>query len=386
MSAAAVQPPTKCGEVFRNEHGKYEYFCSVCPMRTPEANQLELHVSVHFQVEFVSSAIIKKEVDEIKPNESDDDNGTNLHHHRHSSDDTEQVDIKGKEDLKTVDDESEKVSAAADDDVDEVPGRGTSPPNIFTCEPNNPYCRSCVFCDKVYTLPSSLASHLRRVHHYVNAPKSMSPTIRMDCDMCGASFTGPYARGLCTYHIREHVAVKRGRRLEPQACPFCSKHIRSRRAFKDHVLTHTNERPYRCDLCDLGFNAESTMKTHRAKHSNETKFICAECGVGFAAKQMLHGHMFSKHKQKTYTCPECDPPKLFNGYSSFKYHKKSMHCKERFKCDLCEKTFKIKTCMQLHRQVHAAERAYACRYCGKTFSQNQGKRAHERRMHEEVLV
>lgn len=368
---------TMCGQVFRNENGSYEYFCTVCPMQTAQANQFELHVSMHFQIEFVSSAgaaIVSTDVTIKQEQNDDNDVNVNVAHSSHSSD--------GLIEKSNCDDDDE-ISSEMDNNVEDEDDDDE--------QQLKPFCQVCIFCDKVYDRASSLLSHLRRVHKYTNAPEltdaaAPDPIRRMDCDICGASFDGPQVRGLFTYHIRDHMAAKRGRRLQPQQCTFCAKVFSFRRAFKDHMLTHTDERPYRCDICQKGFNAASTLKNHKARHSSGTNAVCDECGQSFTAQYQLYSHIFNKHRPKSYTCTVCEPPKLFNAYNAFKYHRQSEHGKERFRCDTCGKTFKLKKCMQQHRQVHSGERPYLCRYCGKAFSQSQGKRAHERRMHEEVLV
>lgn len=366
---------TKCGEVYRNDHGAFEYLCNMCPMRTSLPSQFELHVSVHFQIEFVSppeahnaTVVVKEEPQGLKTKYDNGSAGTKL----------------------TIKKEHSYPAALPGDPTTETTSKEmTDKPTFY---------RSCLFCGKVYSRANSLLTHLRRVHQYT-PPAPMSSiaddSVRiMECDICGATFDGPYARGLLIYHLRAHVSAKRGRRrLAPQICKICEKQCISRRSLRDHILTHTNERPYRCDVCQKGFNAETTMKNHKAMHSTQQhrtpQAVCAECGLAFAAEYQLMKHIHRKHtKPTTYTCELCAPPHhLFVGYSSFAYHKESVHGREQFECDVCQKMFKIKKKMIEHRQVHSGGRPYLCRYCGNGFSQNQGKRAHERRMHEgNILV
>lgn len=336
-SIVLVEPPramSKCGQVFRNDNGQFDYFCTVCPMQTQRADQFEVHVSMHFEVEFVST---------IKEGDHDESQTRPV-----ESEQPQHIDVKLE---------------------------NAKPPN----KSSNDSIRTCPFCDKMFLRVKSFLRHLRGVHQYTPAAKSIDPTVRMQCDLCDASFVGPYARGLITHHLREHR-----RRRWPQLCTVCKKWCSSQRVLNDHMLTHTNERPYRCEICDVGFNAKSTLTNHRFTHSNVIGFVCAECGLGFVAQYQLNKHISRKHRITTYTCELCEPQRQFVGYSLFAYHKESVHFSngKAFECDVCLKRFKIKKKLFEHRKVHSGERSYLCRYCGKGFSQSQGKRAHERRTHE----
>ncbi|KAJ8911412.1 hypothetical protein NQ315_005945, partial [Exocentrus adspersus] len=39
---------------------------------------------------------------------------------------------------------------------------------------------------------------------------------------------------------------------------------------RNHIFTHTNERPYKCDICEKGFNQMSNLMCHKLKVSKST--------------------------------------------------------------------------------------------------------------------
>ena len=67
---------------------------------------------------------------------------------------------------------------------------------------------------------------------------------------------------------------------------------------RNHVFTHTNERPYKCDLCSKGFNQMSNLVCHKSKthaHSEKMKYSCNICGKEFPRRFSLRSHEESKH-------------------------------------------------------------------------------------------
>ena len=52
---------------------------------------------------------------------------------------------------------------------------------------------------------------------------------------------------------------------------------------------------YTCDVCGKLFMDRSKHREHVYTHSTEKPFVCKNCGHGFARHRSLKMHMFTKH-------------------------------------------------------------------------------------------
>lgn len=59
-------------------------------------------------------------------------------------------------------------------------------------------------------------------------------------------------------------------------CPFCQYSTVQSTHFKDHLKTHTGERPYQCDICGRRFARKLTCQRHYLIHNKIYYWIFAE--------------------------------------------------------------------------------------------------------------
>ncbi|XP_066970630.1 protein tramtrack, beta isoform-like isoform X24 [Macrobrachium rosenbergii] len=79
-------------------------------------------------------------------------------------------------------------------------------------------------------------------------------------------------------------------------CPHCSYVSYQISHMRDHINSHTGNRPYSCPYCPSTFTQKSNLKTHIRIHTGEKPFSCPFCQFRFAQRAHLIMHIKRKHK------------------------------------------------------------------------------------------
>lgn len=74
------------------------------------------------------------------------------------------------------------------------------------------------------------------------------------------------------------------------ACTWCPKKFATSGHLKQHVRTHTGDRPFPCGWCDKAFAQCGDLKRHERIHTGEKPFQCKTCGKAFAQCGNLKKH------------------------------------------------------------------------------------------------
>lgn len=168
------------------------------------------------------------------------------------------------------------------------------------------------------------------------------------------------------------------------ACPQCNAKCSSAKILNDHLLTHSEGKPFSCMRCSKDF----TRKYHLERHLNHSSCgdnpkhmqPCEVCGKEFARldnlREHLRFHMGQATRKRDYQCPYC--PKSFYGSSLLNIHIRTHTGEKPFPCDLCTKSFPSTGALRKHRRCHTGERPYRCDQCSATFAARETLNRHRK--------
>ncbi|XP_076805446.1 uncharacterized protein LOC143449220 [Clavelina lepadiformis] len=134
------------------------------------------------------------------------------------------------------------------------------------------------------------------------------------------------------------------------SCKFCEKSFKYNTNFKDHIRTHTGERPYQCQVCHKSFSKNSSLKCHMKIHTGERRYQCQICYKSFTRNCYLQPHIRTHTGERPYQCQVCQ--KSFALLCTLRTHMK-IHTGERpYQCMVCYKSFARKNTLQYHMRTH----------------------------------
>ncbi|XP_074493236.1 zinc finger protein 131 [Sebastes fasciatus] len=114
-------------------------------------------------------------------------------------------------------------------------------------------------------------------------------------------------------------------------CEYCKKHFDHFGHFKEHLRKHTGEKPYKCPDCHERFARNSTLKCHMAacqngagaKKGRKKLYECQVCSSVFNSWDQFKDHLVSHTGDKPNHCTMCDM--WFTHPKELKVHLKDIH-------------------------------------------------------------
>ncbi|KAM7410502.1 hypothetical protein PAMA_001781 [Pampus argenteus] len=182
-------------------------------------------------------------------------------------------------------------------------------------------------------------------------------------------------------------------------CPECGMSFQRRYSLIMHTLKHEKARGYKCSLCSKEFQYAASLRAHLARHKQQSsqrapvskplveqssedkvnrnlddktlspdtkrEFVCDICGKTLPKLYSLRVHMLNHTGVRPHSCKVCG--KTFAHKHSLKMHRALHDVTKQFQCEFCKKSFVSKRNMEEHTSLHTGESKYLCNTCGATF-------------------
>lgn len=146
----------------------------------------------------------------------------------------------------------------------------------FKLKQCRPYC-SCSECGVQFTCWEHKQHHMETVHGHAKVVHR--------CQVCYTEFKTRIA----VYH---HFKANH---TDDHKCEQCGESLPTKERLKEHVASHTGEKPYTCTVCRKSFCKSKSLREHIKIHDDSKKMSCTACGRLFVGKRKLKNHTRARH-------------------------------------------------------------------------------------------
>lgn len=230
--------------------------------------------------------------------------------------------------------------------------------HLLKCKPKrNRKTNSCTLCNLAFS------SRNRKNEH---TPQEHLNGSMWQCSKC--AFQSP-KKEILRNHYRTHS--------KKFSCATCEQKFSLSSSLKSHQMQHRHgvyatqptER-FECDTCDCSFGIKAGLNHHKRNVHRQINFHCDVCGKIVKNKIHLKNHVAIHFKV---SCPICQH-KITK--QLLKCHIEQHSLTNLFKCEVCEKAFKIKSSLYTHlKTVHVVEKVQ-CDICNKYFRNKELLKSH----------
>eukprot|EP01084_Bolivina_argentea_P275955 470712_1 len=143
------------------------------------------------------------------------------------------------------------------------------------------------------------------------------------------------------------------------------------------INNNTITNRYQCKECNKSFKHQINLTIHSKIHSADA-FICPfdTCKKRFARNTNLKQHVRTHTKQKPFKCEFCE--KSYTQRHNLTDHIRTHKGIKPFKCEYCHKSFTSRANYVVHRRIHTGEKPYSCAICSKRFTSKSGYNSHQK--------
>ena len=196
----------------------------------------------------------------------------------------------------------------------------------------------CNLCEKSYSYPGSLKTHMLMSHSKVES---------YTCNQCDflwiskeilKSHTQIHIKetskncNVCEFQcgtvgeMDEHIAIIHKENYVITDSPQAG-------ILRTHLKTHGGEKLINCNQCDYASSQTGHLRIHVKAHNGEKLNVCSQCGFASSYASSLRIHLKTHSGEKSNKCNQCD----FASYQtcSLRRHLKSHSGDKSNKCNQC---------------------------------------------------
>ncbi|KAJ2942182.1 hypothetical protein O0L34_g15722 [Tuta absoluta] len=181
----------------------------------------------------------------------------------------------------------------------------------------------CQPCDKWFP-PRSYKNHIKQsLKHISREDYNLRTTRYKYCQPCDKWFPPRSYKN----HIKQ--SLKHISREDYKfTCHDCNEKFLTKTSMRDHILfAHLKINPFKCPVCAMEFKNHTTRSRHRRLvHENkpsEKKYVCVYCGKAWHTPGLLRDHMSTHTGEKPHKCDKCDA--TFGQKPALIVHKRQKH-------------------------------------------------------------
>ncbi|ODM93187.1 putative zinc finger protein [Orchesella cincta] len=158
---------------------------------------------------------------------------------------------------------------------------------------------------------------------------------------------------------------------------------------KEKELLNPDKETYQCQICPEIVKGKIALLVHEKTHA-DSRTVCSICGAAFKQKRTLDRHMEKVHSGGTWKGPfSCNYPNCSESLESDssllvhveEEHASSEQARKRIMCLKCGKVLASPWAVKTHGLVHTKERNFHCDICSKTYSLKTTLEDHMAGMH-----